>query len=131
MVGSLAERLRAHEQQKARLAGQEATLETAERKACTRQPIEAGGPVDRHCDGGNCRMQAFAVHDNTSGRRYARGMHVAAIERTTDPIVAFAPIGPARASPTHNATPSAGMWNFFAEGRVIPGAARWHAESPK
>ena len=162
MVGSLAERLRAHEQQKARLAGQEAKLETAERKACTRQPIGAGGPVDqaclldleanalygallslrhsastksssangrraalgrspakrasatkartpstasmpsarppndwwhfapldRHCVGGNCRMQALAVQDNTFGERCARGTLGATIARATDPIAA-------------------------------------------
>ncbi len=47
MVRSLAERLRAHEQQKARLAEQEAKLKTAERKARTRRLIEAGGLVDK------------------------------------------------------------------------------------
>ena len=47
MVRSLAERLRAHEQQKARLAEQEAKLRTAERKARTRRLIEAGGLVDK------------------------------------------------------------------------------------
>jgi len=46
-------------------------------------------------------------------------------------IVAFAPTGPARASPTHDASASAGMWNFFAGGSVIPGAVRWRAESPE
>ena len=47
MARSLAERLRAHEQQKARLAEQEAKLKTAERKARTRRLIEAGGLVDK------------------------------------------------------------------------------------
>jgi hypothetical protein len=47
MVRTLAERLRAHEQQKARLAEQEAKLKTAERKARTRRLIEAGGLVDK------------------------------------------------------------------------------------
>jgi Conjugal transfer protein TraD len=47
MVRSLAERLRAHEQQKARLAEQEAKLKNAERKARTRRLIEAGGLVDK------------------------------------------------------------------------------------
>jgi hypothetical protein len=47
MVRSLAERLHAHEQQKARLAEQEAKLKTAERKARTRRLIEAGGLVDK------------------------------------------------------------------------------------
>jgi hypothetical protein len=47
MVRSLAERLQAHEQQKARLAEQEAKLRTAERKARTRRLIEAGGLVDK------------------------------------------------------------------------------------
>jgi hypothetical protein len=47
MARSLAERLHAHEQQKARLAEQEAKLKTAERKARTRQLIEAGGLVDK------------------------------------------------------------------------------------
>ncbi|HEY4040428.1 MAG TPA: conjugal transfer protein TraD, partial [Rhodopila sp.] len=47
MVRTLAERLRAHEQQKARLADQEAKLKTAERKARTRRLIEAGGLVDK------------------------------------------------------------------------------------
>ena len=43
MARSLAERLRAHEQQKARLAEQEARLKADERKARTRQLIQAGG----------------------------------------------------------------------------------------
>ena len=47
MARSLAERLHAHEQQKARLAEQEAKLKTAERKQRTRQLIEAGGLVDK------------------------------------------------------------------------------------
>lgn len=47
MVRSLAERLQAHEQQKARLAEQEAKLKTAERKARTRRLIEAGGLIDK------------------------------------------------------------------------------------
>lgn len=47
MVRSLAERLLAHEQQKARLAEQEAKLKTAERKARTRRLIEVGGLVDK------------------------------------------------------------------------------------
>jgi hypothetical protein len=47
MVRSLAERLRAHEQQKARLAEQEAKLKGAERKARTRRLIEAGGLIDK------------------------------------------------------------------------------------
>jgi hypothetical protein len=47
MARSLAERLRAHEQQKARLAEQEAKLKDAERKARTRRLIEAGGLVEK------------------------------------------------------------------------------------
>jgi hypothetical protein len=47
MVRSLAERVRAHEQQKARLAEQEAKLKGAERRAHTRGLIEAGGLVDK------------------------------------------------------------------------------------
>jgi Conjugal transfer protein TraD len=47
MVRSLAERLRAHEQQKARLAEQEAKLKDAERKARTRRLIEAGGLIEK------------------------------------------------------------------------------------
>ena len=47
MARSLAERLHAHEQQKARLAEQEAKLKTAERKQRTRHLIEAGGLVDK------------------------------------------------------------------------------------
>jgi hypothetical protein len=47
MARSLAERMHAHEQQKARLAEQEAKLKTAERKARTRHLIEAGGLVDK------------------------------------------------------------------------------------
>jgi hypothetical protein len=47
MVRSLAERLRAHEQQKARLAEQEAKLKGAERKARTRRLIEAGGLIEK------------------------------------------------------------------------------------
>jgi hypothetical protein len=43
----LAERLRTHEQQKARLAEQEAKLRDAGRKARTRQLIEAGGLVEK------------------------------------------------------------------------------------
>ena len=47
MARSLAERLRAHEQQKARLAEQEAKLKADERKVRTRQLIQAGGLVDK------------------------------------------------------------------------------------
>ena len=47
MARSLAERLRAHEQQKARLAEQEAKLKDAGRKARTRRLIEAGGLVEK------------------------------------------------------------------------------------
>lgn len=47
MARSLAERLHAHEQQKARLAEQEAKLKDAGRKARTRRLIEAGGLVEK------------------------------------------------------------------------------------
>jgi hypothetical protein len=47
MARSLAARLRAHEQQKARLAEQEAKLRADERKIRTRQLIQAGGLVDK------------------------------------------------------------------------------------
>jgi hypothetical protein len=47
MARSLADRQRAHEQQKARLAEQEAKLKADERKARTRQLIQAGGLVDK------------------------------------------------------------------------------------
>src|SRR5215469_3904861 len=47
MARSLAERLQAHEQQKARLAEQEAKLKDAGRKARTRRLIEAGGLVEK------------------------------------------------------------------------------------
>jgi hypothetical protein len=47
MVRSLAERLHAHEQQKAKLAEQEARLKDAERRARTRRLIEAGGLVEK------------------------------------------------------------------------------------
>ena len=42
MARSLADRQRAHEQQKARLAEQEAKIKLAERKARTKRLIEAG-----------------------------------------------------------------------------------------
>ena len=44
---SLAERMHAHEQQKARLAEQEAKLKDAERRARTRRLIEAGGLIEK------------------------------------------------------------------------------------
>ena len=47
MARSLAERLRAHEQQKARLAEEAAKLKDAERRARTRRLIEAGGLIDK------------------------------------------------------------------------------------
>ena len=47
MARFLAERLRAHEQQKARLTEQEAKLKADERKARTRQLIQAGGLLDK------------------------------------------------------------------------------------
>ena len=47
MVRSLSERLRALEQQKARLAEQEVKLRDAGRKARTRRLIEAGGLVEK------------------------------------------------------------------------------------
>jgi hypothetical protein len=47
MVRSLAERMRAHEQQKARLAEQEAKLKDAERRARVRRLIQAGGLIEK------------------------------------------------------------------------------------
>ena len=47
MARSLAERIRAHEQHKARLAEQEAKLKDAERKVRPRRLIQAGGLVDK------------------------------------------------------------------------------------
>ena len=47
MARSLAERLRAHEQQKARLAEEAARLKDAERRVRTRRLIEAGGLIDK------------------------------------------------------------------------------------
>jgi hypothetical protein len=47
LARSLAERLRAHEQQKARLADQEAKLKDAGRKVRTRRLIEAGGLIEK------------------------------------------------------------------------------------
>jgi hypothetical protein len=47
MARSLAERMHAHEQQKARLAEQEAKLKDAERRARTRRLIEAGGLIEK------------------------------------------------------------------------------------
>jgi hypothetical protein len=47
MVRSLAERLRAHEQQKARLVEEAAKLKDAERRARTRRLIEAGGLIEK------------------------------------------------------------------------------------
>jgi len=47
MARSLAERLRAHEHQKARLAEQEAKLKADERKVRARHLIQAGGLVDK------------------------------------------------------------------------------------
>jgi hypothetical protein len=47
MARSLAERLHAHEQQKAKLAEQEARLKDAERRARTRRLIETGGLVEK------------------------------------------------------------------------------------
>lgn len=47
MARSLAERLRAHEQQKARLAEEAAKLRDAERRARTRRLIEAGGLIHK------------------------------------------------------------------------------------
>ena len=47
MARSLAERLRAHEQQKARLAEEAAKLKDAERRARTRRLIEAGGLIEK------------------------------------------------------------------------------------
>ena len=45
MARTLAERLRAHEQQKARLAEAEARLKLDERRQRTRRLVEAGKPV--------------------------------------------------------------------------------------
>jgi hypothetical protein len=47
LARSLAERLRAHEQQKARLSEQEAKLKDAGRKVRTRRLIEAGGLIEK------------------------------------------------------------------------------------
>ena len=59
MVRSLAERLRAHEQQKARLAEAEAKLKDAGRKQRTRRLIEAGGLVDK---AGLIELEANALY---------------------------------------------------------------------
>jgi hypothetical protein len=47
MPRSLSDRIRAHEQRKARLAEEDAKLKLAERKARTRHLIQAGGLVDK------------------------------------------------------------------------------------
>ncbi len=47
MARSLAERMRAHEQQKAKLAEEAAKLKDAERRARTRRLIEAGGLIEK------------------------------------------------------------------------------------
>ena len=47
MARSLADRVRAHEQQKIKLAEQQARLKAAERRVRTRRLIEAGGLVDK------------------------------------------------------------------------------------
>ncbi len=47
MARTLSERLRAHEQQKARLAEAEAKIKLAERKARTRRLVEAGALVEK------------------------------------------------------------------------------------
>ena len=47
MARSLAERMRLHEQQKARLAEQEAKIKLAERKARTRRLVEAGALAEK------------------------------------------------------------------------------------
>lgn len=47
MARSLADRMRTHEQQKARLAEQEAKIKEAERKQRTRRLIEAGALVEK------------------------------------------------------------------------------------
>jgi len=130
MVGSLAERLRAHERQKARLAGQEAKRETAGRKACTRQLIEARGAMGRagSLDLESNPLYGASLRDGASTK--SRPANEAGVTHVPS-IAAFAPAGPARTSPTHGAAAPAGMWSFFAEGSVIPGAARRRAESPK
>ena len=52
MARTLSERLRAHEQQKAKLAEAEARLRLDERRQRTRRLVEAGALVE-HCRPGN------------------------------------------------------------------------------
>lgn len=70
MARSLAERLQAHEQQKAKLAEQEAKLKLAERKARTRRMIEAGGLVEKT---GLLDLDANALYDALLSLREAAG----------------------------------------------------------
>ena len=65
MGRTLADRLRSHEQQKARLAEREMQLKEAARKARTRRLIQAGGLVEkagRHRQLGICRLPESAMN---------------------------------------------------------------------
>src|SRR3954469_13723750 len=66
MPRTLADRLRAHEQSKARLAKQEAKLRDAERRARTRRLIEAGGLLEK---AGLLGLDANALYDALLGLR--------------------------------------------------------------
>src|SRR3954463_10891925 len=68
MPRTLAERLRAHEQSKARLAEQEAKLREAERRARTRRLIAAGGLLEK---AGLLDLDANALYGALLGLRDA------------------------------------------------------------
>jgi hypothetical protein len=70
MARSLAERIRAHEQHKARLAEQEARLKDAERKVRTRRLIQAGGLVD---NAGLLDLESNALYGALLSLRDGRG----------------------------------------------------------
>jgi hypothetical protein len=114
MARSLAERIRAHEQHKARLAEQEAKLKDAERKVRTRRLIQAGGLVDKaglldldsnalygallSLRDGLADSQKVAHWSTLGGRAFAREAHLE--DEGKEAIVLAFPAGLAREATT-------------------------------
>ena len=113
------------------------TLQAYERQgimSCEHRAAIESAVAQRHnilVVGGTVAPSTYNTGDPIRGitNGYVAGMEAAAT--AVPSLVAFAPAGPARGSPTHDVTASAGTWNIFAGGSVIPGAVRWNAESPQ
>jgi Conjugal transfer protein TraD len=111
MARSLAERLRAHGQQKARLAEQEAKLKDAGRKARTRRLIEAGGLIEKT---GLLDLDANALY----------GALLSLRDDGTEPVVLTFPRTLARDATTSLRAAGSASTKCFNSGRAWRGSTR-------